>query len=172
MWAFTTDEITGRGNRTTSSALSARAFADMKVAGLKSQDTVRKYRRAWKLAIDNGVATDVKPGDLIDLPDVEWQPYFNPESTVDFDYSNDASSSGAQLDIPPGPDFKPYKPAFEDDYEDEEDDRPYDPIPMDPFVSWMKDLTRVVEKGYRVRMDLALKGDKNTMRPESNYQAS
>ncbi|AWG71894.1 hypothetical protein D2E96_05115 [Mycobacteroides abscessus] len=35
---------------------------------------------------------------------------------------------------------------------------------MDPFVSWMKDLTRVVEKGYRVRMDLALKGDKNTMR--------
>ncbi|WP_207552221.1 hypothetical protein, partial [Mycobacteroides abscessus] len=34
--------------------------------------------RAWSQAITDGVATDVKPGDLIDLPDVEWQEYFNP----------------------------------------------------------------------------------------------
>ncbi|EIU40892.1 hypothetical protein MA6G0728R_0394 [Mycobacteroides abscessus 6G-0728-R] len=33
-----------------------------------SKPTIIKYRKAWKLAIDNGFATDVKPGDLIDLP--------------------------------------------------------------------------------------------------------
>ncbi|WP_079588177.1 hypothetical protein, partial [Mycobacteroides abscessus] len=54
------------------------SFASLKVAGLGSRTTIIKYRRAWSQAITDGVATDVKPGDLIDLPDVEWQEYFNP----------------------------------------------------------------------------------------------
>ncbi|MBL3747845.1 hypothetical protein [Mycobacteroides abscessus] len=37
-------------------------------------------------------------------------------------------------------------------------------IPRDPAVVWMKDLTRVVEKGYRVRMDLSHNFDKSLMR--------
>lgn len=140
VWAFTTDQANGRGNCGTSTALSSRSFAALGIQGLKSDKTVRNYRRAWSQAIADGVATDVKPGDLIDLPDVEWQEYFNPETATDTGLKMEPTS------------------------DEESDDVPYDPIPMDPFVSWMKDLTRVVEKGYRVRMDLALKGDKNTMR--------
>lgn len=53
-------------------------FAKLEIAGLSSRPTLGKYRKAWALAIQNGIATDVKPGDLIDLPDAEWHPYFNP----------------------------------------------------------------------------------------------
>ncbi|AMU54497.1 hypothetical protein A3O02_04305 [Mycobacteroides abscessus] len=68
VWAFTHD-----GRKTTSSlSVGINEFCGFEVSGLRSKDTVRKYRKAWKLAIDNGFATDVKPGDLIDLPDVEW----------------------------------------------------------------------------------------------------
>lgn len=139
VWAFVKDGAKGR-KRITSDTLSVRAFADLGISGMSSTTTVMKYRKAWKLAIDHGFATDVKPGDLIDLPDVEWQEYFNPETATDTGLKMEPTS------------------------DEESDDVPYDPIPMDPFVSWMKDLTRVVEKGYRVRMDLSHNGTKSTMR--------
>ncbi|CPR33704.1 Uncharacterised protein [Mycobacteroides abscessus] len=141
VWAFTQEGKPGPpGDRTTSGPISINDFTRQGISGLKSKETVRKYRRAWSKAIADGFTTNVKPGDLIDLPEVEWQPYFNPETATDTGLKMEPTS------------------------DEESDDVPYDPIPMDPFVSWMKDLTRVVEKGYRVRMDLALKGDKNTMR--------
>ncbi|SHU94023.1 Uncharacterised protein [Mycobacteroides abscessus subsp. abscessus] len=65
VWAFT--EEVGRG-KSKCSQLSISEFAALEVIGLQSRNTVAKYRKAWKLAIDNGFATDVKPGDLIDLP--------------------------------------------------------------------------------------------------------
>lgn len=136
VYAFTYDGV----NQYAGKDLNRLSVSDFARTGAMSKPTVIKYRKAWKLAIDNGFATDVKPGDLIDLPDVEWQEYFNPETATDTGLKMEPTS------------------------DEESDDVPYDPIPMDPFVSWMKDLTRVVEKGYRVRMDLALKGDKNTMR--------
>lgn len=61
VWAFTHD-----GRKTTSSlSVGINEFCGFEVSGLRSKDTVRKYRKAWKLAIDNGFATDVKPGDRI-----------------------------------------------------------------------------------------------------------
>lgn len=66
VWAFT--EEVGRGKMPTNGHLSVSSFAALEINGLTKRDTVAKYRKAWKLAIDNGFATDVKPGDLIDLP--------------------------------------------------------------------------------------------------------
>ncbi|WP_019164261.1 hypothetical protein [Mycobacteroides abscessus] len=140
VWAFTYEGTNQNDACSDVNKRSLSSFASLKVTGLGSRTTIIKYRKAWKLAIDNGFATDVKPGDLIDLPDVEWQEYFNPETATDTGLKMEPTS------------------------DEESDDVPYDPIPMDPFVSWMKDLTRVVEKGYRVRMDLAHNGTKSTMR--------
>ena len=47
-------------------------FADLKIEGLKSRNTIAAYRKAWKKAMDDGIACDVKPGDHIELPDAEW----------------------------------------------------------------------------------------------------
>lgn len=78
VWAFTTGENKGgRGkNLPTNGQVSISSFAALEISGLTKRDTVAKYRKAWKLAIEgseelglkDGVATDVKPGDLIDLP--------------------------------------------------------------------------------------------------------
>ncbi|WP_457149548.1 hypothetical protein [Mycobacteroides abscessus] len=43
-------------------------FVGLRLSGLASSASVVKYRKAWAKAITDGVATDVKPGDLIDLP--------------------------------------------------------------------------------------------------------
>ncbi len=53
-------------------------FAKLGLAGLSSRTTVRRYRAAWKLAIQDGFATYVMPGDLVALPEVDWNEYFNP----------------------------------------------------------------------------------------------
>jgi hypothetical protein len=77
VWAFTEDRNPGR-NSSTFGRMSAAEFASQSIAGLTSKQTVVKYRKAWKLAIEHGFATDVEPGDLIDLPEAEWRQYFNP----------------------------------------------------------------------------------------------
>jgi hypothetical protein len=77
VWAFTEDRKPGR-HSSTFGRMSAAEFASQSIAGLTSKQTVVKYRKAWRLAIEHGFATDVKAGDLIDVPDVEWREYFNP----------------------------------------------------------------------------------------------
>ncbi|WP_074303016.1 hypothetical protein [Mycobacteroides abscessus] len=73
VWAFTEEGKPGpKKDLPTNGRISISDFAGMKISGLTKRDTVSKYRRAWSQAIADGVATDVKPGDLIDLPDVEW----------------------------------------------------------------------------------------------------
>jgi hypothetical protein len=79
VWAFTEAGKPGPGNRATSGPISINDFCRHEISGLKSKETVRKYRKAWKLAIDKGFATDAKPGDEVKMPDVEWQLYFNPK---------------------------------------------------------------------------------------------
>lgn len=115
VWAFTTDENKGgRGNRTSSSAVSIREFTRQGVSGLRSQDTVRKYRRAWALAIEHGHAVDVKPGDYIDLPEVEWLDYFNPPKPDESGQPPEGNPGDA--DNVPAPDdlaATPEKPPFE-----------------------------------------------------------
>lgn len=80
VWAFTEEGKPGPGVRTTSSAISIREFGRLGVSGLKSQDTVRKFRKAWAQAIADGHATDIGPGDLVDLPEVDWGYWDTPEA--------------------------------------------------------------------------------------------
>ncbi|SII58004.1 Uncharacterised protein [Mycobacteroides abscessus subsp. abscessus] len=72
VWAFTEDQQGKRTTSVTSDRSSMVEFAKLGVSGLRSVNSIKKYRRAWSQAIADGFATDVKPGDLIDLPDVEW----------------------------------------------------------------------------------------------------
>ncbi len=78
VWAFTVEKKGGRRTVSELGQLGVREFADLGISGMQSPQTVTKYRKAWKLAIDNGHAADIKPGDEATMPDVEWQPYFNP----------------------------------------------------------------------------------------------
>lgn len=66
MWAFTSGAV--KGHKSTS-GLSVSDFLAHDINGLNSKTTVAKYRKAWKLAIERGFATDVKPGEIIDLTD-------------------------------------------------------------------------------------------------------
>lgn len=51
-------------------------FADLRISGLASRTSVRKYRDAWKRAVTDGWATaDLNPGDIVVMPDVDWQEY-------------------------------------------------------------------------------------------------
>ena len=79
VWAFTEDR---QGQKDTShrsvQGLGLQEFADLKLEGLKSRNSVAKYRKAWQRAIDVGAAKDVQPGQRVTLPDLEWQEYFNP----------------------------------------------------------------------------------------------
>lgn len=72
VYAFTTTEnVGGRGNRTNSRTVyGIRSFADLGIAGLKSTDSVTKYRRAWEAHGD----TTIKPGDTVTLPTEDWPP--------------------------------------------------------------------------------------------------
>ncbi|MDB2207318.1 hypothetical protein [Mycobacteroides abscessus] len=64
VYAFTYDGV----NQYAGKDLNRLSVSDFARTGAMSKPTIIKYRKAWKLAIDNGFATDVKPGDLIDLP--------------------------------------------------------------------------------------------------------
>lgn len=73
--AFTTTDANGRGNRTSSGALSIRAFAELGVTGLRSQESIRRYRNAWQAAIDAGQVRPVAPGDNVVLPELPFPPH-------------------------------------------------------------------------------------------------
>jgi hypothetical protein len=78
VYAFTTgDDVGGRPTarevvQFPESPCSIRKFAELGFQGLRTQDTVRRYRQIWKTAIDKGYAVEVHPGDVVDLPTVEW----------------------------------------------------------------------------------------------------
>lgn len=77
VYAFTRDG-TGRDNairsETTTDGYTARQFADLGITGLKSDATVRIYRKAWQAAIDADKAKPVSPGDEVSEPDMSWPP--------------------------------------------------------------------------------------------------
>ena len=43
--------------------------------GLRTQETVARYRGIWQQAIDDGFAMPVHPGDLVNLPGAEVHPF-------------------------------------------------------------------------------------------------
>lgn len=75
VWAFT--EEVGRGKMPTNGHLSISQFARLEVNGLTKRDTVAKYRKAWKYAMDRG-SIDIKPGDEFVEPGLEWHAAFSP----------------------------------------------------------------------------------------------
>lgn len=54
--------------------LSITDFAALGIAGLTTRETVREYRKAWQIAIDDGQAVAVGPGDDVELPTRKWPP--------------------------------------------------------------------------------------------------
>ncbi|MDP0398701.1 hypothetical protein [Tsukamurella strandjordii] len=83
VWAFTDQSKGGRGKGGDKSPpFSISRFSAFRIIGLTDRSWIRKYRKAWQLAIEHGLAVDVKPGDTITLPDAEWSDYFNPKPRV------------------------------------------------------------------------------------------
>lgn len=73
VYAWTEDNGRGRPkNDEKSSFYSIDGFAALGIRGLKTKDSVRKYRKAWAAAIERGFASEVEPGDEIDLPDMDF----------------------------------------------------------------------------------------------------
>jgi hypothetical protein len=55
--------------------LTITAFASLEITGLRTRESVARYRRAWEMAIDDGHAVAVEPGDEVTLPAREWPPF-------------------------------------------------------------------------------------------------
>jgi hypothetical protein len=76
VWAFTREgkpgPKTSSDQKSTDLRQTVTGFAALKIRGLASKTTVIRYRAVWKAAIEAGIATDVFPGDVIDLPDVDF----------------------------------------------------------------------------------------------------
>ena len=70
VFAFTRD---GRGSpKNPGLGILCQDFAKLGIQGLSSKNSVTLYRDNWKAAIEQGEATEVKPGDRITLPDIDW----------------------------------------------------------------------------------------------------
>lgn len=76
VYAFTEERREGRPSKLTTSGefLSIAEFAALGIAGLKSDTTVRDYRKAWQSAVDDGYARPVVPGQGVDLPKRSYPP--------------------------------------------------------------------------------------------------
>lgn len=74
VWAFTYDTGGGRPSKSDekSPLLTIEDFAKLKIRGLSTRDSVRKYRNRWQEAIDEGAATAAEPGKRSALPKIEF----------------------------------------------------------------------------------------------------
>lgn len=57
--------------------VSMREFARRGFGGLRSKNTVARYRQVWQRAIDQGYAIEVRPGDVVNLPIVPWADFYD-----------------------------------------------------------------------------------------------
>lgn len=75
VWAFTHEGAPGSHwseKRSEITTLSSRDFAKLGIAGLRSDQTVRRYRQAWQAAIGAGLARETHPGQVTELPGMAW----------------------------------------------------------------------------------------------------
>lgn len=75
VYAFTTEDDRGGPrprNRGEITAVSCREFARLGIHGLRSDQTVRRYRQAWADAIADGRAKEARPGRAVALPDGDF----------------------------------------------------------------------------------------------------
>lgn len=76
VYAFTEDQ---QGKRTdllpteVSEVLSIEEFAALGIRGLRTHTSVRKYRRVWQRAIDDGEAEPTEPGARVELPSIDFK---------------------------------------------------------------------------------------------------
>jgi phage N-6-adenine-methyltransferase len=56
------------GEKSSDGKLTLSDFADLGLRGLKTRDSVRKYRNAWQLAVDEGWSEPAEPGERVTLP--------------------------------------------------------------------------------------------------------
>lgn len=82
VWAFTTDDDSGgrpRKGETASEVgqfpMPIREFARLGFHGLRSQNTVAAYRKAWDDAVTEMIADPTAPGQEVTLPDPATHPY-------------------------------------------------------------------------------------------------
>src|SRR4029077_4737876 len=68
-----------------SGKVSPTAYASKGIHGLRSPQTVVKYREAWVRAMEElGWESDVHLGDKVDLPeDLEWADYYSPPQFIE-----------------------------------------------------------------------------------------
>ncbi|MBE7193389.1 MAG: hypothetical protein INR66_13015 [Gordonia polyisoprenivorans] len=71
VYAFTHDG-TNQHDQVHDYSCSIREFARLGIAGLTTQDSVRRYRKAWAGAIAAEWVREATPGGVVALPDVEW----------------------------------------------------------------------------------------------------
>jgi hypothetical protein len=62
----------GGGKNATFGILSPTEFSKLRIHGLKSPMTVRKYWRMWFFAWHEGLAKPCRLGDIVELPTVDW----------------------------------------------------------------------------------------------------
>jgi hypothetical protein len=83
VFAFTGDDTPGpKVVRGESTAISCREFAARGITGLRSDATVRRYRRAWQWAVNARYALPVTPGATAELPKADWEDVPSPEPTT------------------------------------------------------------------------------------------
>ena len=73
VWAYTREGGQGEYQQNRKSeVLTTEEFAKLRIRGLTSANSVRKYRIRWQEAIDEGHASPAEPGDKAALPDIEF----------------------------------------------------------------------------------------------------
>lgn len=88
VYAFTRDGVRGEGGPGRNqngeiTTLLPSEFAGLGIIGLKSDQTVRTYRKAWQDAIADGQAEDISPGQEAVLPTREWPPTGHSRGFID-----------------------------------------------------------------------------------------
>jgi phage N-6-adenine-methyltransferase len=75
VYAYTHDHEQGQTTCSSCSEvnMSESAFADRGIRGLKSRNSVRKYRQAWQYAVDQRWTEPAAPGKLVALPPEEFK---------------------------------------------------------------------------------------------------
>lgn len=91
VWAYTED---GQGSNQYGSSIDEKSpklslsdFAALKIRGLSTRDSVRKYRNRWQQAIDEGIAEPSEPGVKAALPDTPFS------TSVDAHVSNNSGEN-------------------------------------------------------------------------------
>lgn len=74
VWAFTEDKQgANQHQKKVSDALGIEEFSKLGIRGLSSVPSVRKYRKRWQEAIDEGIAEPSEPGRHVRLPDLDFK---------------------------------------------------------------------------------------------------